>query len=90
MTVYVDDMYRYRIGQYGRMRMSHMVADTRDELLKMADRIGVNRKWIQNAGTPREHFDVSKSKRELAVRAGAEEVDIRQMAAIIRTRKART
>ena len=33
MAVYVDDMYKYPLGQFGRMKMSHMVADTTEELL---------------------------------------------------------
>lgn len=70
MTVYVDNMQ----APFGRMKMCHMIADTTDELLVMADRIGVARKWIQNAGTHREHFDIAMSKRKLAVQAGAVEV----------------
>ena len=43
MTVYVDDME----AGYGRMVMCHMWADTLDELLEMADAIGVQRRWLQ-------------------------------------------
>ena len=60
--------------------MSHMAADTRDELLEMVDRIGVPRRWLQHEGQPDEHFDIAKSKRELAVAAGAVEVTMREMA----------
>ena len=42
MTVYVDDMYRSPIGRFGRMKMSHMVADRRSELFDMARRIGLD------------------------------------------------
>lgn len=28
MAVYVDDMWRVPLGRYGRMKMSHMMADT--------------------------------------------------------------
>lgn len=71
MSVYVDDMR----APFGRMRMCHMTADTHGELVEMADRIGVARKWIQHAGNPvYEHFDIALSKRSLAVRAGAVEV----------------
>lgn len=70
MTVYVDDMR----AQFGRMVMCHMLSDTTEELLAMADRIGVQRKWLQCAGTPKEHFDIALSKRALAVAAGAVEV----------------
>jgi hypothetical protein len=58
-------------ASFGRMVMCHMVADTTDELLAMADRIGVQRKWLQRAGTYAEHFDVCKSKRAAAIKAGA-------------------
>lgn len=77
MAVYVDDYE----ADFGRMVMCHMIADTRDELLAMVDRIGVQRKWIQDPGTFAEHFDIAKSKRRLAVRAGAVEVEARELVA---------
>ena len=47
MTVYVDDMHLSPMGQFGRMKMSHMIADSTDELLAMADRIGLARRaWV--------------------------------------------
>jgi len=70
MSVYVDDMY----APFGNMLMCHMVADTKEELLAMVDKIGVQRKWIQKEGTTGEHFDIAKSKRALAVKAGAIEI----------------
>jgi len=72
--VYVDNMYNSPVGKFGRMKMSHMLADTSDELLEMATTIGVDHKWIQNAGTVREHFDICMSKRKKAVKAGAKEI----------------
>lgn len=80
MTVYVDDMYKYPMGQFGRMKMSHMVADTTEELLAMADLIGVQRKWIQSEGTNQEHFDIAMVKRELALAHGAQEMTLRECA----------
>lgn len=47
MSVYVDDMYKYAMGRFRGMKMSHLVADSREELLAMCDKIGVQRKWIQ-------------------------------------------
>lgn len=84
MSVYVDS------GRlpYGRMRMCHMVADTTVELLEMANRIGVQRKWLQNAGTPTEHFDICAAKRALAVVAGAQPVSGRQLVEVIRRKRA--
>jgi len=72
VSVYVDDMYLYPIGQFGRMKMSHLMADSTDELLVMADKIGVARRWLQHAGDPfHEHFDIAMSKRVAAIAAGA-------------------
>lgn len=81
MSVYVDDM----AASFGRMRMCHMMADTTDELLAMALRIDVPFKWIQNPGTPREHFDICLSKRALAIKNGAKPVTMREMVRMRRT-----
>lgn len=86
MPVYVDDMFRSELGKFGRMKMSHMMADSQDELLEMADQIGVSRRWLQNRGQGRhrEHFDVSMSLRAKAVAAGAVEVTMRDLGLICR------
>jgi len=83
MSVYVDTMR----ANYGRMVMCHMIADSTDELLTMVRTIGVDPKWIQHAGTHLEHFDIALSKRALAVKAGAIEVTMRELAAKIRARR---
>lgn len=83
MAVYVDNM----AAQFGRMTMCHMMADTHEELVEMADRIGVDRKWIQDAGTHREHFDICKTKRALAVAAGAQEVKRIELGLIMRRKR---
>ena len=75
MTVYVDNARH----PYGRMFMCHMVADSPEELLNMADTIGVFRKWRQHPGEEREHFDICQSKRALAVKAGAQEITQREL-----------
>lgn len=84
MTVYVDDMK----ADFGRMKMCHMSADSTEELLRMADAIGVARKWLQYPGTFKEHFDIALSKRELAVMLGAQEITWRQMGEMVFARKA--
>lgn len=76
MTVYVDDM----AAPFGRMLMCHMIADTHGELVAMADRIGVARKWLQQAGNHGEHFDICQSKRRIAVQHGAVEIPLRELA----------
>lgn len=87
MTVFVHDMYLYPIGQFGRMKMSHLVADTHDELLTIVCAIGVNPRWIQHAGTPAEHFDIAIGKRTAAIKAGAIAISYRQCAAMRRRRQ---
>ncbi|MBW0450866.1 DUF4031 domain-containing protein [Paraburkholderia phenoliruptrix] len=87
MTVYVDDMYLYPLGELklpgGRvMKMSHMVADTREELVAMARAIGVQQRHIQKLGTDREHFDICKSYRDKAIKAGAVPITLRQCSAM--------
>lgn len=80
MAVYVDDAK----NKFGGMLMSHLWADTDEELLAMVDKIGVQRKWIQ--GHPKlsfgkhksaswVHFDIAQSKRALAIVAGAVPTD---------------
>jgi len=80
MTVYVDDMHLHPMGQLGRMKMCHMIADSTAELLAMADQIGLDRRWLQKPGTSQEHFDISMSKRRIAVERGAVEITMRQLA----------
>lgn len=67
---------------FGRMIMCHMVADTLDELHEMADSIGVCRKHFQTKTKP--HYDISKSKRALAVEFGAIEATERQVLMILK------
>ena len=83
MSVYVDDAFI----PYRGMRMCHMMADSTAELLAMARAIGIDPKWVQAAGTSKEHMDVCRTKRADAVRNGAIEVSQRQLA---RMRKERT
>jgi hypothetical protein len=80
MTVYIDDMSTRPLGRFGRMKMSHMIADTDDELDAMAARIGVARKWHQGPPRHDSHYDVALSKRALAVAAGAVEITLKQLA----------
>ena len=82
MTVYIDDMYRHAIGRFGRMKMSHMIADTEDELHAMAAAIGVARKWYQG-----DHYDVSMSMRGAAITRGAAAITYRTLALMANNRR---
>ena len=77
MSVYVDRAICYPeepTGYVGRPRhtamWAHMIADTETELHSMAQRIGLRREWFQG-----DHYDVTPSRRELAVRYGAVPLD---------------
>jgi hypothetical protein len=74
MTVYVDGMHKSQMGQFGRMKMSHLVADTDAELHAMVDKIGVQRRWFQG-----DHYDIAMSKRELAIQHGAVAIGMREL-----------
>lgn len=87
MAVYVDAP-RHRVG---RMVMCHMLADSMEELLAMADRIGVGVEWMQPDGF-REFctsesfpcFQIWKAKRLEAIAAGAVEVSDPEMQKVMK------
>ena len=74
MPVYVD-----KIRDYGWHRgpSCHLIADSVDELLEFAVSIGLRREWFHPKSSP--HFDLTAEGRDLAVRAGAIEIDQREL-----------
>ena len=59
MSVYVDEMRSRRTVRGGRPGCwSHLPADTHDELMPFARRLGLRPGWLHYAGTHRKHFDV--------------------------------
>lgn len=78
MTVYVDDMKAKLQRGFRTYIMSHMIADTEKELHRMANKIGVDRKYYQG-----DHYDICQSKRVLAVHHGAKSVTQRELAKIV-------
>ena len=82
MTVYVD----HARNRLGRMRMSHMTADTIAELHEMAAAVGLRREWFQGPPEHRHaHYDLCQAKRADAVARGARVTNSRIVA-----RKARS
>ncbi len=77
--VFVDDMN----APYRRMLMSHMIADTDEELHAMAARIGVARRWWQSPEkTSGSHYDICQTKKALALAAGAQAITLRECGAM--------
>lgn len=73
--IYVDDMrHRARVGNGRPANWSHLFADTHDELIAFALRLGLSPAWIQHAGTYREHYDVTDTVRQVAISHGAEQI----------------
>lgn len=86
MTVYVDDMRApLEVGNRTCV-MCHMIGDSEDELRAMAAAIGVQLRYHQYQGTYKSHFDIAMSKRALAVKCGAQEISVYQVAAMVRRR----
>ena len=72
---------------FGRMKMSHLIADSPEELREAARQLGLER-YIQHPGTWKEHLDISQSKRSQAIRElGAAEMTTREFALILRERR---
>ena len=71
--VYVDQMR----APLKRMIMCHMVADTLEELHAMAEKIGMKREWFQDKRWP--HYDVSLTRKKLAIKYGAKEITRREL-----------
>jgi hypothetical protein len=88
VTVYVDDMYKFPMGQYRHprtgyvMKMSHMIATTEPELHAMARTIEVGRQHFQRKPSG-DHYDISMTKRALAVQHGAVEISMQELVALI-------
>lgn len=74
--IYVDDSNE----PYDKIITCAMVADTSDELMNVARRIGVPSFWIDNANTPFEHFDISLDQKRKAICEGAIEISQKDMA----------
>ena len=81
--VYVD----FAKNKLGRMLMCHMVADSEEELILMARKIGLSDRYHQFKGEAKSHFDICQQKRSLAVSMGAKEVSSKYIIEIIRKKR---
>ena len=72
---------------YKHMFMSHLMADSSEELLQATRKLGLPPWYIQEPGTPKEHMDVGDGKRQDAIAMGAIEVTSRDLVRLIRKRR---
>lgn len=91
--IYIDDMQlRARVGPVDGV-WSHLLSDLPGEagtaeLLAFADRLGIEARWIQKAGTSTEHFDVTEPTRQRALALGATPITYgRDVAALTRAKR---
>jgi hypothetical protein len=70
MAVYIDSLMNWG-WRYG--ASCHLIADSVEELIEFAISIGMKEKWFQDKRIP--HFDLTKSRREVAVKLGAIELN---------------
>jgi hypothetical protein len=88
MSVYVDDMRAPFKSGKRTLIMCHMLADTDEELHAMAEALGiVKQHWQRPPKASTSHYDIAQSKRALAVKYGAIEVSMEQMAAMALRRR---
>ncbi len=76
--IYVDPLIKWSCGigrGITRGKTCHLFSDDVDALHEFAASIGLKREWFQDEDLP--HYDLFPSKRDLAVRKGAVEVDRR-------------
>ena len=72
MSVYVDPMLPCLRSRKWKYSMScHLVADTEEELDRMAKSLGLKRSWRQELRRGMMHYDLTENKRKLAIRCGA-------------------
>jgi hypothetical protein len=80
MTVYVDPLMPWGWKMYGKeVDSCHMFSDQPDltDLHEMAIKIGLKLRYFQNKpGRP--HYDLTKSRRDAAIEAGAVEVPFKR------------
>jgi hypothetical protein len=72
MSVYIDPLMPCLVNRnWPYQRACHLIADTLEELHRLAESIGLKREWFQisNSGLP--HYDLTESKRVLAINGGA-------------------
>lgn len=83
MTVYVGDWRQRASAGATTARWSYVTVGPDDDLEEphaFAARIGLHRSWFQDKPWPRARYDVTDSKRQLALAAGAVRVTWREAA----------
>lgn len=74
MAVYVDEA----VWEWKGQKWCHLLADSLDELHTFAKQIGLKKAWFQEPPkTKYPHYDINESRRLVAIKKGAIEIDRR-------------
>jgi hypothetical protein len=87
MACYVDTVRSYPDAGLRFTEYCHLLADTREELHELAQRVGMPRIAFQDH-PHRWHYDLPGHLRPVAVSLGAREVTMHEVGALLRRRKA--
>ena len=87
MSCYVDTPRSYPDAGLRFTDYCHLLADTRAELHDMAGRLGLPRRIFQDHPW-RWHYDLPAQLRDAAIALGARPVTMREVATLLRTRRA--
>ena len=68
------------------MKMSHLLADTDEELHAFASKLGISRNYHQCKKSNHSHYDICQSKRGQAIHLGALILSRRELALLLRSR----
>ena len=84
MAVYVDALidWGWKLGP-----SCHMAADSDEELHTFAASIGLKRYWVQTHAKYRLHYDLTASRRKLAIKLGAIELSFSEFIKKLRSNK---
>ena len=72
-----------RKWKYRNMLMSHLIADTLEELHAMAKALGINTIHFQNKPN-QPHYDICQAKKKIAISMGVQEISDKQIILILK------
>ena len=87
MSCYVDVLKSYPDAGLRFTEFCHLLADEREELHQMADRIGMPRRFFQDHPW-RWHYDLPAHLREAALQFGALPISTQTVASMLKARRA--
>lgn len=88
MTVYIDHLKPCMRNKHWRHYEScHMIADTEEELIEFARRMGLDIRWLQKSGKSDSHFVLSAGMRARAMKKGAIQLNIKEFVSVIQRKR---